>query len=74
MLEGFLQREPAKRIGCKKINLIEWNEIKNMKWFNNFEKLQGAVNLSLGETNDWLEDANLEFDPHYHVIFLSYIN
>lgn len=40
-----------------------------MKWFNNFEKLQGAVNLSLGETNDWFEDANLEYDPLYHVIF-----
>ncbi len=73
LLEGLLQREPSKRIGCKKINNIDWNEIKNCQWFGNFEKITGKINLGKSEnsSNDWfdVDDPNIEYDPLYHVSF-----
>lgn len=40
MLVGLLQKEASKRVGCRDVNKVNWKEIKEMRWFGEWEKIE----------------------------------
>lgn len=61
-----LQKEPSRRIGCKNINNIDWEEFRRAKWFEDVFSRNDKIKLCQGEeTVDWVSDEEYERDSYF---------